>query len=245
MRRRGGRPRDRRRQRPQRPGRHAVRDAGSGEQAGGGARTGGIEVTADSETTAGKTGFAPLAGATDDAAEAVAGADVIMITVPAMYHDASPTRWRPSGLGPDRALQHGVLGLAAADATARRQAPGRHLAESNIMPYICQPRGEAIHIGRYKRHFAVAAFPGERCAAVFDVLQRIYTQYDPAASVLDTNIAAAGNPPIHVTLTIPVERLLLRPLHGRQVLPGRDLAWRAARDGVRRRARGARSPPRV
>ena len=47
---------------------------------------GGVEVTADSETTAGKTGFATLT-ATDDAAEAVAGADVVMVTAPAMYHD--------------------------------------------------------------------------------------------------------------------------------------------------------------
>lgn len=48
----------------------------------------GIEVTADSETTAGQTGFAKLAGITSDPAEAVADADVIMITVPAMHHDA-------------------------------------------------------------------------------------------------------------------------------------------------------------
>jgi opine dehydrogenase len=82
--------------------------------------------------------------------------------------------------------------------------PDVTFAESNIMPYICQPHGDAIHIGRYKRHFAVAAFPGERSAAVHDVVRRIYSQYDPAQTVLDTNIAAAGNPPIHVTLTIPI-----------------------------------------
>ena len=32
----------------------------------------------------------------------------------------------------------------------------------------------------------------------------MYEQYDPADTVLDTNIAAAGNPPIHATLTIPI-----------------------------------------
>ena len=47
---------------------------------------GGIEVTSDSETTAGATGFARLARVTTDPAEAVAGADVVMVTVPAMYH---------------------------------------------------------------------------------------------------------------------------------------------------------------
>ena len=78
------------------------------------------------------------------------------------------------------------------------------LAESNIMPYICQPKGDAIHIGRFKRHFCVAAFPGERSAFVYDILRGIYEQYDRAETVIDTNIAAAGNPPIHATLTIPV-----------------------------------------
>ena len=42
---------------------------------------------------------------------------------------------------------------------------------------------------------------------MYDVLRHIYAQYDPAATVLDTNIAAAGNPPIHVTLTIPIAGL--------------------------------------
>jgi len=166
---------------------------------------GGIEVTADSETTAGKTGHAPLAGVTDDAAEAVAGADVVMITVPAMYHDAFTDAVAPH-------LRDGQIvlfntGYWASLRQSRRLGdalPDVTLAESNIMPYICQPRGDAIHIGRFKRHFCVAAFPGERSAATYDVLRHIYTQYDPAATVLDTNIAAAGNPPIHVTLTIPI-----------------------------------------
>lgn len=46
-----------------------------------------VEVTPDSEATPGKTGFAPLAAASTDAAAAVAGAAVIIITAPAVYHD--------------------------------------------------------------------------------------------------------------------------------------------------------------
>ncbi len=165
-------------------------------------------MTADSETTAGKTGFARLAGVTDDAAEAVAGADVVMITVPAMYHDAFMDAVAPH-------LRDGQIVLFNTGywASLRQSCgsagalPDVTLAESNIMPYICQPRGDAIHIGRFKRHFCVAAFPGERSAAVYDVVRRIYAQYDPATTVLDTNIAAAGNPPIHVTLTIPIAGL--------------------------------------
>jgi opine dehydrogenase len=169
---------------------------------------GGIEVTADSETTAGKTGFAPLVSATDDPAEAVAGADVVMITAPAMYHDVFTDALAPH-------LREGQIVLYNTGYWASlRQSlrlgdtvPDVTWAESNIMPYICQPRGDAINIGRFKRHFCVAAFPGERSAATYDVLRRIYAQYDPAETVLDTNIAAAGNPPIHVTLTIPIAGL--------------------------------------
>ena len=128
-----------------------------------------------------------------------------MITVPAMYHDVFIDAVAPH-------LSDGQIVLFNTGYWASlRQAlrlgdalPDVTLAESNIMPYICQPRGDAIHIGRFKRHFCVAAFPGERSAAVYDVVRRIYAQYDPAATVLDTNIAAAGNPPIHVTLTIPI-----------------------------------------
>lgn len=166
---------------------------------------GGIEVTADSETTAGTTGFAALARVTTDAAEAVAGADVIMITVPAMYHDVFMDAI--AGHLTDGQLVLFNTGYWASLRQTRRlgdRLADVTLAESNIMPYICQRRGDAINIGRFKRHFCVAAFPGERSPAVFEVVRRIYSQYDPASTVLDTNIAAAGNPPIHVTLTIPI-----------------------------------------
>jgi opine dehydrogenase len=166
---------------------------------------GGIEVTADSETTAGKTGFAPLAGATTDAAEALTGADVVMITAPALYHDVFTDALVPH-LRDGQVVLYST-GYWASLRQARRlggQLPAVTLAESNIMPYICQLRGEAVNIGRFKRAFHIAAFPGERSAAVFDVVGRIYSQYEAAATVIDTNIAAAGNPPIHVTLTIPI-----------------------------------------
>jgi opine dehydrogenase len=166
---------------------------------------GGIEVTADSETTAGITGFARLAAVTSDPAAAVSGADVVMITVPAMYHDVFVDAIAPH-------LRAGQIvlfntGYWASLRQARRlgdRLPDVTLAESNIMPYICQMRGESVHIGRFKRAFCVAAFPGTRGPAVLDVVKHIYSQYEPAATVIDTNVAAAVNPPIHVTLTIPI-----------------------------------------
>jgi len=166
---------------------------------------GGIEVTPDSETTAGKTGFAALTGVTSDAAQAVAGADVIMIAVPAMYHDAFMDAVAPHlHDGQIVLFNTGYWGSLRQTRRLGDRLPDVTLAESNIMPYLSEIRGETIHIIRFKRAFCVAAFPGERSAAVFDVLGHVYSQYDPAATVIDTNIAAAGNPPIHATLIIPV-----------------------------------------
>jgi len=166
---------------------------------------GGVEVTPDSDTTAGKTGLARLAAATTDAAVAVDRADLVMITAPAMYHDTIMDAVAPQ-------LRDGQIVLFATGywgslRQARRfegALPDVTLAESNIMPYICQMRGEAVDVGRSKRSFHVAAFPGERSDSVFEVLGHVYSQYRPAASVVETNLAAGGNPPIHVTLLIPI-----------------------------------------
>ncbi len=166
---------------------------------------GGVEVTPDSETTAGRTGFAPLATVTSEPARAVAGADVVMVTVPAMYHDAFMDAVAPY-LAPGQIVLFNT-GYWGSLRQARRfegRLPGVTLAESNIMPYICQMSGDAVSIGRFKRHFCVAAFPGERSPSVYEVVRGIYEQYEPASTVIDTNIAAAGNPPIHATLTIPI-----------------------------------------
>lgn len=168
-------------------------------------KAGGIEVTPDSETTAGTTGFAPLAAATSDPAAATARADVLMVTVPAMYHDTFMDSLVPHlHAGQIVLFNTGYWGALRQARRLGDRLPDVTFAESNIMPYICQPRGDAIHIGRYKRSFHVAAFPGERSAAVHEVVRHVYDQYELAATVLDTNIACAGNPPIHVTLTIPV-----------------------------------------
>lgn len=169
------------------------------------AERGGIEVTPDSETTSGKTGFAGLVRATTDAAEAVTGADVIMVTAPAMYHDAFMDALIPHLVDGQTVLFNtGYWGSLRQAVRSAGSLPDVTLAESNIMPYICQLEGEAVQVGRFKRSFSLAAFPGERIDRLYETARRIYAQYEPVPTVLDANIAAAGNPPIHATLAIPV-----------------------------------------
>ena len=81
------------------------------------------------------------------------------------------------------------------------------LAESNSMPYICHLQGDVVQVLSYKKSFRLAAFPGERVGDVSAVARKVYEQYEPVPTVLDSNIAAAGNPPIHATLAIPVAGL--------------------------------------
>ncbi|MBN1835264.1 MAG: NAD/NADP octopine/nopaline dehydrogenase family protein [Spirochaetales bacterium] len=166
---------------------------------------GGITLTPDSDSVCGRTGFARLARLTTDPAEALADAEVIMITVPAMYHtvfwDTLVPHLRDGQIllfstGYYGALRHArKLGQLNARVV---------LAESNIMPYLCSKVGDTVHIDRHKRHFRVAAFPGNRSAQVCQTLKRIYPQYERVDHVLDTNIASGGNPSFHVTLTIPI-----------------------------------------
>lgn len=168
------------------------------------AEAGGVLVTPDSETTAGATGFAPLA-ATTDAAAAVAGAEVIMVTAPAMYHDVFMDALLPHLVDGQTVLFNtGYWGSLRQSVRLAGALPDVTLAESNIMPYICQLQGDAVQIGRYKRSFSLAAFPGERIGALHEIARHLYEQYVPVPTVLDSNIAAAGNPPIHATLAIPV-----------------------------------------
>ena len=169
------------------------------------ARAGGVDVTPGSDTTSGRTGFAQLAGVSSDAAGAVADAEIIMITSPAMYHDVFVDVLAPHlERGQILLFSTGYWGSLRQSVRLGGSLPDVTFAESNIMPYICQLQGDAVHIGRFKRSFSLAAFPGERIDEVYRTARLLYEQYEPVPTVLDSNIAAAGNPPIHATLAIPV-----------------------------------------
>jgi opine dehydrogenase len=165
----------------------------------------GITVTADSDTASGRTGFARLARITTDPQAAVEAAEVIMVTVPAMYHTAFWNALAPHLRdGQILLFNTGYYGCLRHARSLEERGARITLAESNIMPYLCSKSGDTVHIHRYKRHFRVAAFPGRRSAEVWEILRLIYPQYERADNVLETNIASGGNPAFHVTLTIPI-----------------------------------------
>lgn len=167
---------------------------------------GGIELTATSATTSGRTGFAALRCATVDPAKAAAGADVLMITVPAMYHTAFFDALAPH-LKDGQIVLFNTSYWACLRHASRLKAlsAGVILAQSNIMPYAAfRDAGNTVHISRYKRRFRVAAFPGAASGHTFEVLRQIYSQFEKANTVLEVDIASGGNPAMTVPMVVPV-----------------------------------------
>lgn len=167
---------------------------------------GGIQVSDTSVTLSGKTGFACLAGATVDPREAAAGADVIMITVPAMYHTVFFDTLAPY-LRDGQIVLFNTAYWACLRHAQKREQLDRNviLAGSNTMPYAAfRDSGNTVHIRRSKDRFRVATFPGEAGDAAFEILSRIYPQFQLEETVFDIDIAAGGNPAMTVPMVLPV-----------------------------------------
>jgi opine dehydrogenase len=169
---------------------------------------GGIELTADSASTSGKTGFVALEGVTTDPAEAVRGANVLMITPPALHHERFVRELFPH-------LERGQLVVfntgywGSLRFAQHLRNVGRFddvtLCETNIMPYLSKRMGGGrTRIFNAKRVMTLAAFPGERTADAHAVLRQTYNEYKAVSNVLWTNISSGGNWCIHVQLTIPI-----------------------------------------
>lgn len=173
------------------------------------AAAGGVETTPDSQTTSGRTGFAKLDSVTTDAAEAVAGADVVMVSVPGMYHTTFVRALLPHlHAGQILLFNTAFWGSLRHARMVHAAAPGVILADSSIMPYAAQRMADdRVHISLYKRTFAVAALPGRASAAVCDVLKGVYEQYEPVDTVLDVNVAHASAPGITLPMILPVAGL--------------------------------------
>jgi opine dehydrogenase len=177
---------------------------------------GGIVITETSESVSGKTGFALLSRITLDPAEVVPDGDVIMITVPAMYHTVFFEAIEPY-LRDGQIILFNTAYWACLRHADRLNAISAKviLAESNIMPYASQrDAGNAVHITRYKRHFRVAAFPGREGEQVYQIVRQIYPQFELVETVLDIDVASGGNPALTAPMAIPMAGLYFDRFRG-------------------------------
>ena len=194
---------------------------------------GGIEVIDNSKTTSGKTGFVKLNKVSTNPNEVIGEADVIMVSVPAMYHEYFFETIYPC-------LKCGQIvlfntGYWACLRIYKKykdliESRGVKIAESNIMPYLSKRfEPNKIRIYNYKRNIKVATLPGENSDETVKFLKNYYTQFEAVPNVLYTNIVSGGNPCVHVQFSLPIlgyifDRFKGCKFYGEATLQGSRLA---------------------
>ncbi len=146
-----------------------------------------------------RTGTARIAGATTDAAEALAWADVLPCSVPsyahALFAEALVPHLRAGHL---LALLPGNLGALAFAARLReRGADGVVVCESDTAPYVCRKTGPNAGViwGRVPA-LGVGAWPVAETAGAVAALGDLFPGARAYASVLEAGLSAL-NPVVH------------------------------------------------
>ncbi len=149
------------------------------------------------------TGFVPFTAATTDLAEALDGAELVMLVVPSVAHESYAQALAPL-LRPDLPVLlnpgHTGGGLHFAHAL-RSQGYGQPLqtCETVTLSYICRLEAPAtVNIYSYTKNLAFAAFPSRNLDRLLALVTPLFPEIRPAASVLETalmNINAIFHPP--------------------------------------------------
>jgi opine dehydrogenase len=136
----------------------------------------------------------PLSRVTTDVREAVEGADVIVVAVPAFAQESFARAMAPylSG-GQVVVLTPGATGGALAVSATLRNAgtPGGVLvAETLSLPYACRKAApDHVHVAGVKRNLPVAAFPARDTPRAMEALEDVFPDMlTPAAHVLETSL---------------------------------------------------------
>lgn len=148
-------------------------------------------------------GLVPVPVLTTEIAEAIHGADLIMLVVPSVAHEHYAKALAPL-LAPDRPIflnpGHTGGGLHFAH-ELRRAGYARDITscETVTLTYICRMEGPAtIGIYSYTKRLKFAAFPGKNAEQLFALMKPVYPEIVLASSVLETalsNMNAVFHPP--------------------------------------------------
>ncbi|HWI65114.1 MAG TPA: NAD/NADP octopine/nopaline dehydrogenase family protein [Symbiobacteriaceae bacterium] len=142
-----------------------------------------------------RSGFAPIATATSDLAEAVTGARVIVIVVPAFAHAALIGDLVPLlSAGQTVLFTPGYLSSVLLRRQLSEQRPGVSVlvAETCSLPYACRLIGPAeVGLRGVKQALDVAACPAADNAAAVRVLLPLFPILTLSANVIEV---ALGNP---------------------------------------------------
>ena len=148
-------------------------------------------------------GLTPVGLMTTDVAEAVDGADLIMLVVPSVAYGPYADALAPL-LTPERTvfLNPGHTGGGLHFVHELRRAGYRdpvRTCESVTLTYICRMEGPAtVGIYSYTRNLKFSAFPGAHAEALFALMKPVYPELTLATNVLETGLAnmnAVFHPP--------------------------------------------------
>jgi len=138
-------------------------------------------------------GLAPIALLTTDIAEAVAGADLVMLVVPSGAHGPYAQALAPL-LTPELPVfinpghTGGGLHFVRELRRAGYDAPVR-TCETVTLSYICRKTGPgAVEIFSITKKLKFAAFPGRHLAELHALIAPLYPEITPVSSVLETGL---------------------------------------------------------
>lgn len=142
-----------------------------------------------------QSGFASISMATSNLEEALTGADVAVVVVPAFAHESlMPDLVQHLAPGQTVLFTPGYLGSVILRNRLNEQRPGLNVivAETCSLPYACRLIGPAeVGLRGVKLALDVAAHPASDNGAAMDVLRPLFPILTPATNVVEV---ALGNP---------------------------------------------------
>lgn len=194
---------------------------------------------------AGREGTAELAEVTDDHGDAVEGADLVLVPLPATAQ-AELARTIAPRLEPGQVvcLMPGTFGswvVAEALRTAGRE--GVTVAETATLPYGARLSGPAsVRLAFVAHHLPTGVYPAAETGRALELLRQIYPAAEPVEDVLSAgllNSNGALHPPLVLLNAGPIERLSAYDIHRegtttgvRRVIEGVDRERIALREAL-------------
>ena len=133
-------------------------------------------------------GFAPIPVITTDAAEAMAGAQLVMIVSPAHLHEKWVSAVAPH-LEPEQILfvSPGHTLLLIPTVLRRHGVRDPVFCETATLPYLCRRIEPAkCRISRVSEFMVFGGFPGRETQRLHEVVKTVYPSIRPHANVLET-----------------------------------------------------------
>lgn len=133
-------------------------------------------------------GFTPLAVLTSDPAEAMAGADLVVMMVPTQAHESMAGRAAPH-LTSEQVLMAapGHTVLLIPELLRRSGIANPLVCETASLPYICRMSGPAtVRITKRSDYQAFAVFPARQTPRLAALVQPAFPMIVPVANVLET-----------------------------------------------------------